>query len=657
MEKELRILILEDVAAHAELMAHELRKARMTFSARRVATRETFLKGLHDFNPDLILADYSLPTFDGMAALSIAREERPDVPFVFVSGAIGEELAIETLKQGATDYVLKQRLTRLAPAARRALSEAEERAARRQAESALRNARDELELRLKERTALLEVSNAIITNLDRQSLFPAIAQSLRRILPFDRAVLMLYQPEQDSLRVAALEGPLTAKRYGAVGTEIDRQGSHAGWALDHKQCLLRRDLAAGAFQFPIEEKLLDEGIRSYIVAPLIGKEKPLGTLNVGSETAHRYSEDDALFLLEVAGQVALAIENMLAYEEIASLKARLEQENIYLQEEIRTEHNFEEIVGQSAAIRKALQAIETVAPTDATVLVLGETGTGKELVARAVHNLSRQKDQPLVKVNCAALASTLIESELFGHEKGAFTGALARKIGRFELANGGTIFLDEIGDLPLELQAKLLRVLQEGEFERVGGSQTINVSVRVIAATNRNLTEAMKAGSFRSDLFFRLNVFPLASPALRERREDIPLLVAHFLGRFARKFGKPLERVSKKSMDRLMRYDWPGNVRELVSVIERAAILARSPVVHVEDSLDLRLRADADSCGLEKLEDVERAHILRALEGTNWTIDGPRGAALILGLHSNTLRSRMQKLGIKKLSSAASVNP
>ncbi len=651
MEKELRILILEDVAAHAELMERELRKAGMKFSAKHVATRAAFVAALCDFNPDLILADYALPSFDGFAALSIAREQCSAVPFVFVSGAIGEELAIETLKQGATDYVLKQRLTALAPAARRALREAEERAARRQAEAALRKAHDELELWLKERTALLEINNAIITNLDRATLFKAITQSLCQILPFDRAALLLYQPERDNVRVAAMEGALIAKQHGAVGTEISRQGSHAGWALDHKQCLLRRDLAEG-LQFPIEEKILAEGIRSYIVAPLIGKEKPLGTLNVGSETPRRYCEEDAMFLQEVAGQVALAIENMLAYEEIAALKSRLEQENIYLQEEIKTEHNFEEIVGESAAIRKVLQAIETVAPTDATVLILGETGTGKELVARAAHNLSRQKDQPLVKVNCAALASTLIESELFGHEKGAFTGAISRKIGRFELADGGTIFLDEIGELPLELQVKLLRVLQEGEFERVGASQTIRVSVRVLAATNRNLAEAVKAGSFRSDLYYRLNVFPLTLPALRERREDIPLLVGHLLRRFTKKLGKPLERLSKESMDRLMRYDWPGNVRELLSVIERAAILARGTVVHVEAPLDLRLRVEATALG--KLEDLERAHIIRVLDETNWLVDGPRGAALILGLHPNTLRSRMQKLGIKKLSSAAS---
>ncbi|MFN7943865.1 MAG: sigma 54-interacting transcriptional regulator [Blastocatellia bacterium] len=654
MNKELRILILEDVATHAELMERELRKAEMVFCARRVATRDAFLAALSDFSPDLILADYSLPSFDGITALSIAQEHCPAVPFVFVSGALGEELAIETLRQGATDYVLKQRLARLAPAVSRALREAEERTARRQAEDALRSACEELELWLKERTALLEINNAIITNLDRSALFKAITQSLGRILPFDRAVLMLYQPERDSLRVAALEGPLLARRSDVIGTEITREGSHAGWTLDHKQCLLRCDLAE-EMQFPIEEKILAEGIRSYIVAPLIGKEKPLGTLNIGSETAHRYCEDDAMFLLGVAGQVALAIENMLAYEEIAALKLQLEQENIYLQEEIRTEHNFEEIVGQSAAIRKVLQAIETVAPTDATVLICGETGTGKELVARAVHNLSPQKDKPLVKVNCAALVTGLIESELFGHEKGAFTGALARKLGRFELADGGTIFLDEIGDLPLELQTRLLRVLQEGEFERVGGAQTIKVSVRVIAATNRDLTEAVQTGNFRSDLFYRLNVFPLTLPPLRERREDIPLIVSHLLHRFTKKLGKPLERLSRDSMERLLRYDWPGNVRELLSVIERAAILARGPVVHVADSLDLRLRAAADNSGLERLEDVERAHIIRVLEQTRWMIDGPRGAALILDLHPNTLRSRMQKLGIRKLSSAASV--
>ena len=651
MERELRILILEDVASHAELIERELRKARLLFSARRAATETAFLKELQDSTPDLILADYSLPSFDGIAALSIAQQRYPNVPFVFVSGAIGEELAIDTLKRGATDYVLKQRLSRLVPAVRRALREAEERKARQQAEQALREARDELEQRLKERTALLEINNAIVANLDRQSLFNSVAQSLRRILPFDRTLLTLYDPQEDVLRISAVEDPFPVRRF-RVGREVSRIGSHLGWVIDHQQYLLRRNLE-NELQFPVEEEILAEGIHSYIATPLMAKGRPLGTLNVASLLPNRYSEEDAVFLREVANQVALAIENMLAYEEIAGLKIRLEQENIYLQEEIKTEHNFEEIIGESPAIRKMLKAIETVAPTDATVLIIGETGTGKELVARAVHNLSPQKDKPLVKVNCAALAAGLIESELFGHEKGAFTGAVTRKIGRFELADGGTIFLDEIGDLHLELQAKLLRVLQEGEFERVGGSHTIKVVVRVIAATNRNLNESVKAGAFRSDLFYRLSVFPVTLPPLRERKSDIPILVNHFLSRFAKKLGKPLRSLSNESMSKLMLYNWPGNVREVLNVIERAAILAQGPVVVVEDSLGLRLEAIADDSRLVTLEDVERSHISRVLKESNWVIDGPRGAARILGLHPNTLRSRMQKLGIKHLRSTA----
>ncbi len=298
MEKELRILILEDVAAHADLVERELRKANMIFSATRVATETDFLKEIQDPNLDLILADYSLPSFDGIAALSMAQEKCPNVPFVFVSGAIGEELAIETLKRGATDYVLKQRLSRLVPAVRRSLREAEEHKGRQQAEEALRKARDELEQRLKERTALLEINNAIVSNLDRQSLFNAIAQSLRQILPYDRMMLTLYDPEKDLLRVSAMEDPFPVKRFGSVGTEMSRVGSHLGWVIDHKKYLLRRKLES-ELQFPVEEKILAEGIHSYIAAPLVGKGRPLGTLNVASRVPNRYSEEDAIFLLEV----------------------------------------------------------------------------------------------------------------------------------------------------------------------------------------------------------------------------------------------------------------------------------------------------------------------------------------------------------------------
>jgi len=347
------------------------------------------------------------------------------------------------------------------------------------------------------------------------------------------------------------------------------------------------------------------------------------------------------------------------------LKARLERENVYLREEIRTEHNFEEIVGNSPALLAVLRAVEQVAPTDSTVLIHGETGTGKELIARAIHNRSARKDRALVSVNCSAISAGLVESELFGHLKGAFTGAIERRIGRFELANGGTIFLDEIGELPLETQVKLLRVLQEQEFEPVGSSRTQRVDVRVIAATNRNLQEMVEAGRFRSDLYYRLNVVPLQLPSLRERRSDIPQLVALCVSRFAKRFGKKVEGVSQETMARLMSYPWSGNIRELQNVLERAVILSAGPTLRLDqDLVPIVLSDDSFAMaeipaqqaqpagpslsGLRTLEEVERTHILAALQHTDGVVDGPKGAARILNLHPNTLRHRMSKLGIKR---------
>ena len=343
-----------------------------------------------------------------------------------------------------------------------------------------------------------------------------------------------------------------------------------------------------------------------------------------------------------------------ALSEVEQLKQQLHAENIYLQEEIKLAHNFEEIISQSQVMRDILHKVEQVAKTDATVLILGESGTGKELLARAVHFASTRVDRPLVKVNCAALPTNLIESELFGHEKGAFTGALTRKIGRFELADKGTIFLDEIGDLPLELQAKLLRILQEGEFERLGNPSTMKVNVRVIAATNRQLEEAVKAGEFREDLYYRLNVFPIESPPLRDRKEDIPVLVKHFLKKFRGKTGKVIETLSTQAINKLQTYHWPGNVRELENVIERGVILARGPVLEIEDIPELRVAPTESEGSVEPepsssatLEEIERAHILRVLQETKGVIEGTKGASTILGLRPSTLRSRLQKLGIK----------
>jgi formate hydrogenlyase transcriptional activator len=390
----------------------------------------------------------------------------------------------------------------------------------------------------------------------------------------------------------------------------------------------------------------------------------IGTFTVWSESKYRYSEADAELLQEVANQVALAIANMKSYEEIAALKARLEKENVYLQEEIRTEHNFEEIVGNSPALLELLRRVDQVAATDSSVLIYGETGTGKELIARAIHNRSMRKSRPLVKVNCSAISAGLVESELFGHVKGAFTGAFERRIGRFELADGGTIFLDEVGELPLETQVKLLRVLQEREFEPVGSNRSVRVDVRIIAATNRNLQESISAGSFRSDLYYRLNVFPLEVPPLRERHSDITQLAMFFLSRYSRNLGKRMEGISVSATERLKNYSWPGNVRELQNVIERALILGQGPILELEPGLisvspsdGLRDSArevveaappSGPSSALKTLEEVERAHISAVLQQTRGVVEGANGAAKTLGMHPNTLRHRMEKLGIKR---------
>ena len=493
---------------------------------------------------------------------------------------------------------------------------------------------------------LLEINNALIAKLDRESLFRAIAKTLHEIVSFDGAAICLSDPEEDVFRLFALETFSLPRYEFGVGKEFERRASHVGWVLDRGRSLLRGDLTRER-EFPLEEQLFAQGIRSYMVVPLVARGKVFGTLNVASRTPGLYSPEEVSFLGEIAKQVSLAVENTWAFEEIAQLKARLEQEKLYLQEEIKTEHNFEEIIGRSRAVKEVLKAVETVAPTDASVLILGETGTGKELVARAIHNLSPRKDKALVKVNCAALPSGLIENELFGHEKGAFTGALTKKIGRFELANGGTIFLDEIGDLPLDLQAKLLRVLQEGEFERVGGSDTIKADVRVIAATNRDLELATKEGKFREDLFYRLNVFPIQLPPLRERKEDIPLLVRYFVRKHGARLGKKFETITEKTMQALSSYPWPGNVRELENVIERSVITSHGSQFDLGNWLHRHEPAPPQK-SVPTLAALEREHILKTLKSTGWKVSGNHGAARVLGVKPTTLEARMKKLGIKR---------
>jgi formate hydrogenlyase transcriptional activator len=347
--------------------------------------------------------------------------------------------------------------------------------------------------------------------------------------------------------------------------------------------------------------------------------------------------------------VAIAVENALAFDQIEALKEKLEKEKVYLQEEIRTEHNFEDIVGENTALRRVLREVETVAPTDSTVLIRGETGTGKELIARALHHLSNRRERTFIKLNCAAIPTGLLESELFGHERGAFTGAVTQKVGRFELADGGTLFLDEVGDIPLELQPKLLRVLQEQEFERLGGTRTIKVNVRLVAATNRDLAQMVAAADFRKDLYYRLDVFPIMLPPLRERRDDIPRLVRHFTQKFARRMGRKIETIPAEAMEALAAYPWPGNIRELENVIERAAILSPGPLLRVPLA-DLK-PATAEAATTNSaitLAEAEREHILTALREAHWVLAGPNGAAARLGMKRTTLQSKMKKLGISR---------
>lgn len=521
---------------------------------------------------------------------------------------------------------------------------------------------DELKRAEGKNKTLLQISNMMVANLPEPALLTSLCEALRRVVQFDWAGLGLYQPERDAFRILAIAGDQTLDPF-RPGKEVNRQGNSVGWVFDHRRPIVRSDLEREQ-QYTNEGQLAAAGMRSHCVVPLLTPGNCIGVLGVASRVASLYSEADAEFLSEVGNQVALAVENMNAYEEIAALKARLERENSYFQEEIRKEHNFDEIVGNSPELLRLLDQVESAAPTNANVLIFGETGSGKELIARAIHSRSARKGRPLVKVNCGAMPAGLVESELFGHVRGAFTGASETRVGRFELADGGTLFLDEVGELPLDIQVKLLRVLQEQEFEPVGSSRTIKVNVRVIAATNRDLEKAVRSGQFRSDLYYRLNVIPLSVPALRDRRSDIPDLVMFFLEQSSKRIGKTMQAVSQETMKLLADYSWPGNVRELQNIIERGIVLCRGSVLRLGPDLlpvEASDKADFDEHeptpepdSFVSLEEIERRHILRVLDKTGWLISGPNGAGAILNVHPNTLRSLMKRLGIQRPNHAIS---
>jgi formate hydrogenlyase transcriptional activator len=553
-------------------------------------------------------------------------------------------------------------------------------ASRRRAERLLTAARDNLEVRVAERTGeltganqqlqstqaelrgekdrlklLLELTNDVVSNLEIRDVLKAVIPNFRQIMRSDFAAVGLPDSDSGQLRVYAL------------GLSSDRNFRESELA-PAEETLPFRVLRSGKLWVGKMQDLpeaqagkgffLAPELKTACVLPLLSRNLALGILGIGRREDDPYSQEDIDFLAQVSNQIAIAVENAIAYRQISALTDKLVQEKLYLEDEIRTEANFEEIVGKSPALHRVLKLVETVAPTESTALICGETGTGKELIARAIHNLSPRNSNTFVKLNCAALPAGLLESELFGHEKGAFTGAVAQRIGRLELANHGTLFLDEVGEIPLELQPKLLRVLQEREFERLGSARTIRTDVRLIAATNRDLAAMVEEQTFRSDLFFRLNVFPIQAPALRERAEDIPLLVRHFAEDLSRRMKRRLDTISSETMNALCHYGWPGNIRELQNVIERAVILSSGPVLKVPvaelhpRTIPGPVNEGASSKSTKRrpvrsiLAEVDGNQIIRALQEAGGRVGGRDGAAARLGLKRTTFITRMKKLGI-----------
>ena len=489
--------------------------------------------------------------------------------------------------------------------------------------------------------ALLKVNAALIAYTDLRRLLPAVGEAICGIANHDYGSLALQ--EGTALRMYLLASPHGQE---SINTEMATplHEAPAGRAILDRETKFFKGSDLAAIDSPWARQLLEAGLQSLCCIPLRSTKGVLGSLNLGSTKEQSVDANDLRLLTQIASQLAVSIENTRAYEEVKELKNKLKQEKLYLENEIRSEFNFEEIIGDDPEILKVLNLVKTVAPTDATVLILGETGTGKELIARAVHRISERRDCTFIKMNCAAIPTGLLESELFGHEKGAFTGAVSQKLGRLELADMGTLFLDEVGDIPLELQPKLLRVLQDQEFERLGGTRTIRVNVRLIAATNRDLAKSIAERQFRSDLFYRLHVFPIRLPALRDRRQDIPPLVRYFVQKLSRRMGKHIDSIPSEALNKMMEWNWPGNIRELENLVERSVILTEGSKLCVPLA---ELRPQPESAEPDgTLQTTDREHIIRVLRQTRGVLSGPHGAAARLGLPRTTLQSKMQKLGI-----------
>src|SRR6266852_2287520 len=490
---------------------------------------------------------------------------------------------------------------------------------------------------------ILDLTNQVVSNLEFPELLRATSASVRRVMQADAAAIMLPDGDGKHLRVHALDYP-ESKGIFTEGALVPIEGSMPGQTFQSGKPMVVNRLDRATMPPEMYRKAVGEGLNSFCDMPLISRSRLLGILAVARREENTFDADQVTFMTQVANQVAIGVEHALAYSEIADLKNRLAQEKLYLEEEIRGEMDFEGIVGQSSALRHVLRLVETVAPSTSTVLLLGETGTGKELIARAIHDRSRRKDRTFVKLNCAAIPTGLLESELFGHERGAFTGAISQKVGRLELADQGTLFLDEVGDIPLEIQPKLLRALQEREFERLGSTRTKKVDIRLVAATNRDLEKMIENREFRSDLYYRLNVFPIRIPPLRERPEDIPLLVRYFAQKYGRRMEKQIESVPTAAMKKLASWHWPGNIRELENFIERSVILTHGTALQVPIA---ELGNNGKAAPVAGMRDAnERDEILRILKATKGRVAGPEGAAARMRIKRTTLISRMKKLGI-----------
>jgi formate hydrogenlyase transcriptional activator len=718
MRNPLRILSIEDDPKDAKLIQDLLETEDIVCEVTRVDTQAGLLASLKQGGIDLILADYSLPSFDGITALKLAMKACPEVPFIFVSGTLGEEIAIEALKIGATDYVLKTRLSRLVPSVLRALREASERAEHKQAVENLR--RSEAYLTEAQR---LSQTGSFGCNLSTGEMFwseetfriygydrstrPAVERVLQRVHPEDRPLvqeqidrasrggegchvecrLLLPDDSVKHVRIVAHASKNESGSIEFIGAVMDITATEqAEEKIRQSEMELRQILDFAPqyvavlgpdrdrlyvnkamldyFGFTLEEWQSSDRHKYYHPDDwerLTSETQSKFLSGIPHEYEARLLRKDGKYrcflfrwnpLRDEQGCITRWYAAATDIEDRRQAEQRLQNENVALREEIDRASMFEEIVGISRALHAVLSRVSKVAPTDSTVLITGETGTGKELVARAIHRRSHRSSRAFVSVNCAAVPRDLIASELFGHEKGAFTGATQRRLGRFELAEGGTIFLDEIGELPAETQIALLRVLQEHEFGRVGGSGSLRTNVRVIAATNRNLEAAIAAGTFRSDLFYRLNVFPIEVPPLRERQEDIPVLVDYFIDRYARKAGKSIRGVNKKSLELLQSYAWPGNIRELQNVIERSVIVCDTENFSVDESwLSRQPRSTGSKSQLElsqKLASHEREIIEGALRESGGRVSGPSGAAAKLGIPGSTLETKIRSLKIDK---------